>query len=69
MKYSSDYLNLLGKSQLLFVMIEVMIDDGTDNILYKFSDRIFSVYKVIKYSIEAPLFSMRVIIITDSVDS
>ena len=50
-------------------MIEVMIDDGTDSILYKFSDRIFSVSKIIKYSIEAPLFSMRVIMITDWVDS
>lgn len=50
-------------------MIEVMIDDGTDNILHKFSDRIFSVYEVIKYYIEAPLFSVRVVIITDSVDS
>ena len=50
-------------------MIEVMIDDGTDNILHKFSDRIFSVYEVIKYYIEAPLFSVSVIIITGSVDS
>lgn len=29
----------------------------------------FSVYEVIKYYIEVPLFSVRVIIITDSVDS
>lgn len=55
-------------------MIEVMIDDGTDNILkfnniHKFSNKIFSVYEVIKYCIEAPLFSVSVIIITDSVDS
>ena len=38
-------------------------------IFHKFSDWIFSVYEVKKYYIEAALFSVRVIKITDSVDS